>query len=124
MKNDFTKEIEEALQEYSSIASDTLKKVIINAGKNAVKELKKTSPKGNYNGGGAYAKSWKFKRISDAPTSIKSVVYAGNGEYRLTHLLEKGHAKRNGGRTRAFPHIAKAERNAIDAIEKELKRQL
>ena len=46
MKNDFVKEIEEALQEYSSIASDTLKKVIINAGKNAVKELKKNIAKG------------------------------------------------------------------------------
>ena len=70
MKDDYTKEIEKALQEYSSVASDALKQAITDAGKNAVKELKKTSPKGNYRGGGAYARSWKFKMLSESPASF------------------------------------------------------
>ena len=31
----------------------------------------------------------------------------------MTHLLEKGHANRDGGRTKAYPHIKPAEEEAV-----------
>lgn len=76
MKKDFSKEIAAALQGYADISSETLSKVIKDAGKDAVAELKKTSPKGNYKGGGKYARSWKFKVLKETGGKIKSVVYA------------------------------------------------
>ena len=36
--------------------------------------------------------------------------------YRLTHLLEYGHATRNGGRTKSQPHIIWVEEEASESL--------
>ena len=72
--------------------------------KEAKVELKSISPKANktvkLKGGttvapGSYAKSWSIKNGQKAKDIYSKIAY-NREHYRLTHLLEFGHATRNG----------------------------
>lgn len=109
-------EISKALQTYTSEVTEGLEEAKTKVSKNAVKQLKSTSPKNT----GKYAKGWRVKKVGTA-----QVIYnATRGS--LTHLLEKGHAKVNGGRVSGKPHIRPAEQVAIkeyiSEVEKVIKR--
>lgn len=112
---DLEKAIEKELQKYAKVEKKILNEAVKKAKEEAVKELKATSPKKT----GDYAESWSSK-TKKKTTGDSATIYAGNGEYRLTHLLEKGHAKRGGGRVSAIPHIKKVERKAIKKLEEEV----
>lgn len=109
-------EVIKNLQLYSKVTCEIVEKAVIETAKETVKELRVTSPEGAT---GEYAKSWKCKRDKEAKgkNRYNMIVYAQKPDYRLTHLLEHGHALIRGGRTRAFPHIKNAELNAIERLE-------
>lgn len=46
--------------------------------------------------------------------------YVDAPEYRLSHLLENGHAKRNGGRTKAVKHIVHGREIAEQVLEEKV----
>lgn len=108
--------VAEAIQEYADAASEDIKKAASQAADSCVKELRSTSPKQT----GDYRKGWKKKKAFENATSVRYTVHNAT-DYQLTHLLEKGHAKRNGGRVAAIPHIETAEQNAISEFERKAK---
>lgn len=112
-------EVMEGLEEYAELTADVLKKEIQEAGKLAKMQISQTAPRKT----GRYAKSWAVKKISETSNSLEVTVHSKN-RYMLTHLLENGHAKRGGGRVAAIPHIAPAEEAAVQALERNIEREL
>lgn len=106
--NDLSKEIVKQLQLYKSEVEDEIEIAKDEVSKEAVQELKKNSPKLT----GSYSKGWRIKKIGN------STVIHNQTDYQLTHLLENGHAKADGGRTQAYPHIRPAEEKVIDKFTK------
>ncbi len=102
-------EIAKGLADYSQ---EVVEKVNISSekvGKAAVKQLKSTSPKKS----GKYAKSWAIKTDKVTGQPDNRIIHVKAPHYRLTHLLEHGHAKVGGGRVEGKPHIRPAEEMVI-----------
>lgn len=88
------------LKEYGEDVHNTIEEVIPEVAKEGAKKLRATSPKGPK----GYAKGWTTK-IENGRTTISAIIHGKHGTYQLAHLLEKGHALRGGGRSRAIEHI-------------------
>lgn len=113
--DNLTNAIMKELQNYSDEINEAVKVDIKEVAKETAKQLKTTSPK-RY---GNYAKSWGTTPTVKGKHAYKETVH-NKKHYRLTHLLEFGHAFKNGGRARAFPHIKPAEDQAIKELEKRI----
>ena len=104
--------VDSYLNDYTQETEDAMKAASKEVAKDVVKELRKG---GSYNTkeiGTAFNRGWRSKE-EDGRMKITTTVY--NAKYpNLAHLLEFGHAKRNGGRTRAFNFIAPV----ADSVEK------
>ena len=111
--------IMEGLQEYADLATDDLKKAVKKVGDEAKKDIQNNAPVMT----GAYKKSWTVKTTKETSNAMEVVVHSKN-RYQLAHLLEFGHAKRGGGRTKAIPHIAPAEQRAAELLEREVEAAL
>ena len=112
-------EIMKGLTEYKDLATADMKTAVRKAGKSVKKDIQANAPKKT----GAYSKSWTVKTTKETSESLELTVHSPK-KYQLTHLLEKGHAKRGGGRTKAIPHIAPAEEKAVKDLEADIKRAL
>ena len=110
-------EIMKGLTEYSDLADMEMKKAVRKTATAVKKEISANAPKRT----GKYAKSWTAKKTKENSHSLEMTVHSKN-RYQLAHLLEKGHAKRGGGRVSGRPHIAPAEETGIRQLEEEIER--
>ena len=117
--DDLADEIMEGLMEYADLATDTVKKAVKKAGNTVKKEIQATAPSDT----GKYKKSFKVTKRKETANALEVTVHSKD-RYQLTHLLEKGHAKRGGGRVSAIPHIAPAEEKGIRKLTEEIERGL
>lgn len=120
-------EVDNILQRYSEITDLALKEATDKVAKATVAILKQTSPGiGTPTGTGKYAKAWTQSRNPYLKGSGEygKVMHVKAPHYRLTHLLEYGHASRSGGRVSAQPHIQPAAEQAIKEFEAELFRDI
>ena len=111
--------IMEGLQEYADLATEDMKAAVKKAGNKAKSDVQAGAPVMT----GKYKKSWVVKTTKENANAMEVTVHSRN-RYQLAHLLEFGHAKRGGGRTRAFPHIATAEEAAAELLEREVEAAL
>lgn len=111
--------ISSVLEEFRGAVEEDVQRITKETAKQTVSQIRQNAQSAGIKGSGRYRKNWtsKYKKISGG---AEATVY-NKETYRLTHLLEYGHAKVNGGRVRAFPHIGSAEKEAIAAFERELK---
>ena len=119
--DDLVEAVRGELEEYADEVTVDVKQAVKEVAKATVKEVKAKSPERRRAGG--YKKSWGQVKVSETKGSV--VISIRNKKYYwLTHLLENGHALKNGDRTRAFPHIKPAEDFAARELEKKVKAKI
>lgn len=122
--DNLAKEIEKALDEFVGVTEEACEKGVRETAKDAVRELRSAHPSGSgqYGSWDEYNGSWKVMQTKTDKRYHRKATIHNENHYQLTHLLEKGHALVQGGRTRAFPHIApvaeKCEGELIQNIRK------
>lgn len=107
------------LNEYKDLSTEDMKKDVRKAAQTVKKDIQANAPRKS----GKYAKSWSVKTDKETNETLVLVVHSKT-KYQLAHLLEKGHAKRGGGRTAAQPHIAPAEEHGMEELENSIRRDL
>lgn len=108
--------IETELGKYSQEVADQIKQDVQDVAKECVAEIKQKSPKRT----GKYRRGWRAEVVYESNEDIR-VIVRNKTAWQLTHLLEFGHAKVNGGRVEGIPHIGPAEQRAKKILIEKVK---
>ena len=116
---DLASEVKKCMDEYMDLTNAEMKEAVKKTADDVKKQIESNAPKDT----GTYSRSWAVKKTKENSNSIEMTVHSKN-KYQLTHLLEFGHASRNGGRVEGQPHIEPAEHVSGDILESEIRKRL
>lgn len=114
--DNLAEEIQKLLEEYGDEVEKNSAELTEKVAKDGAKALRSAS--GIFGGTGKYASGWKAK-VTKGRLSTSAVIYNSKTP-GLPHLLEFGHAKRNGGRVPGREHIRPVEQTIIESFVKEI----
>ena len=109
-------DIKKILDEYEGDVKNLNEKTVKKIAQKGVKSLKSRSSV--FKGTGKYASGWRSK-VEVTRTDAKATLYNARLP-GLPHLLEHGHAKRNGGRVLGTVHIKPVEDELERAFSQEI----
>ena len=110
--------IQKEFEDYVEMSASKVKTIVKEVADDVKQKIQDNAPVDT----GGYKKSWDITQTENSSLGATYTVHAK--KYQLTHLLEFGHAKRGGGRTKARPHIAKGEQLAITELKKAVEANL
>ena len=113
--NNLSVVLEKTLSEYTQNVRAGVKKDVHDVAIQCRDEIKEKAPVDT----GKYKAGWSVRTAFESADDIREEVY-NRSKPEITHLLENGHAKVNGGRVEGKPHIRPAEEHA----EQELLRRV
>lgn len=116
-----TDEVKKILEDYGEDVQQNLGTIVKKMSQKGASTLRSQS-RGTFGGSGAYAKGWT-STAQTGRVSAQGTIY-NQDLPGLPHLLEHGHANRNGGRTAGRAHIAPVEEALVREFETEVKSKL
>ena len=126
--NGLAKAVMDQVEYYKAMLNENVADVFDEVADEGLNEIKAVSRAG---GNGTvkfndrkYSKGWVKVVKKNKVTGSYGIVLHNKKYYRLTHLLEKEHALRNGDRSTAYPHIAPTQDKMDKIIVKRLKEAL
>lgn len=114
--DDLANEIARAIQDYTEDVADAIAAAADKTAEDIRTDAESAAPKRK----GEYASGFKVTKQSSRD-AVRRIVW-NKKHYRIVHLLEFGHAKRGGGRVRAYPHLRPAYDRNVDAFQEKVRR--
>ncbi|NMA65319.1 MAG: hypothetical protein GX957_03645 [Clostridiaceae bacterium] len=113
----WTEDLMDALTEYTDEVMNDTKEIFEDEAKKLSKKIKADSPRSD-KVGRHYANGWRVANTTESSLTPEYTVY-NKLKPQLTHLLQGGHANRDGSRTEGIEHI---DKNEDEAVERTVKR--